>query len=126
MSKKTLRMNSFGESILSEFDLFHIWVTDIHRAYPDTANKPDIYKVKFNWVWNGYSGYGEIDYDNNIKTVCNVVGENFSNMTVCSNSKRQQPNGRSNCALYNDESLEELFNRILNMIDLSKAREYPY
>lgn len=119
MSKKTLRMNNFGESILSEFDLFHIWITDIHRAYPDTVNKPDIYKVKFNWVWNGYNGYGEIDYYRSTNTVCNSFGENFSNMTVHPNSKRQQSNGRSNCALYNDKSLEELFDRILNMINLS-------
>jgi len=115
-------MNRFGESILNEFDLFYIWVTDIHRAYSDTTNKPDVYKVKFNWAWNGYNGYGEIYYLNSTKTVCNEFGENFSNMTVHSTSKRKPPNGRSNCALHNDNSLEELFNRILNMIDLSKVK----
>lgn len=118
MSRKTLRINNFGESIMSEFDLFYIWVTKIQQAYPKTANKPNINKVKFNWHWNGYNGIGEIDYLINTKTVCNTAGENYSNMTVLASSKRQQRNGRSDCALYNDKSLEELFNRILNMIDL--------
>lgn len=118
MSRKTLRINNFGESILSEFDVFYIWVTEIQPAYPEAVNKPDINKVKFNWYWNGYNGIGEIYYFNNTKTVCNEFGENFSNMTIHPNSKKQQPNGRSNCALYNDRSLEELFSRILNMIDL--------
>ncbi len=118
MSRKTLRINNFGKSILSEFDVFYIWVTAIQLAYPEIVNKPDINKVKFNWYWNGYNGIGEIHYFNNTKTVCNVFGENFSNMTILSNSKKQQPNGRSNCALYNDGSLEELFSRILNIIDL--------
>lgn len=49
MSRKTLRINNFGESILSEFDVFYIWVTEIQPAYPETANKQDINKVKFNW-----------------------------------------------------------------------------
>jgi hypothetical protein len=123
MSRKTLRMNHFGESILSEFDVFYIWVTKIQPAYPETANKPDINKVNFNWHWNGYNGIGEIYYLNNTKTVCNVIGENSSNMTVLASSKKQQPNGRSNCALYNDDSLEKLFNRILNMIDLSNLEK---
>ncbi len=111
-------MNNFGESIISEFDQFYIWVTQIQPAYPKVANSSNINKVEFNWYWNGYNGIGEIYYFTATKTVCNVIGENFSNMTVNSNSKRKQPNGRSNCALYNDESLDELFTRILDIIKL--------
>lgn len=45
-------------------------------------------------------------------------------MTISSNSKRQQPNGRHNCALYNDKSLEELFDIILSQTNLDKSLTY--
>ena len=34
-------------------------------------------------------------------------------MTVSSNSQRKQPNGRDDCALYNDPTLVPLFNDML-------------
>lgn len=125
MSRKTLRMNKFGECILNEIELFNYSVKKIHQKYPNQPNNdPNVYRVKFNWIWNGYEGYGEIDFYKQNATLCNKFGENFSNMTVSPRSKRQQPNGRRNCALYNDSSLSKLFDLILSQIDLSKAMSY--
>lgn len=122
MSRKTLRFNRFGESILSEYDLFDFKFTMVHQKYPNNPqNNSDVYQAHFNWSWNGYSGYGELDFYRSNMCVCNTFGENFSNMTVASNSKKQQPNGRSNCALYNDPSLEGLFSRMLPFVDMSNA-----
>lgn len=125
MSRKTLKMNQFGECILSEYELFDYKFTTVHQKYPNNAeNDPDVYQAHFNWSWNGYSGYGDIDFYKSKKRLCNTFGENFSNMTVASYSKKQQPNGRDNCALYNDSSLEELFNKMLYFVDLSNAMFY--
>lgn len=121
MSGKTLRFNRFGESIMSEFNLFHYSVDKIHPKYSNSSEKdPDIYQVKFTWSWNGYDGYGEIDFFKSTITLCKEFGENFSSMTVSSNSKRQQPNGRSTCSLYNDSSLIPLFELILSGIDFNR------
>lgn len=125
MSRSTLRANRFGESILGEFDLFHYSVKGIHQKYPNHPNNdPNVYQVRFDWTWNGYEGYGEIDFYKSTSELCNRFGENFSNMTVSSKSRRQQPNGRNNCALYNDSSLSRLFELILSQIDLSDAISY--
>ena len=125
MSKKTLRMNSFGESILGEFDLFYYSIRSIHQKYPkNSGNNLNIYRVKFDWTWNGYEGYGEIDFDKTTSRLCNTLGEDESNMTISSKSKRQQPNGRHNCALYNDGSLSQLFELILSKTNLSNTMTY--
>ena len=125
MSRKTLRMNNFGECILSEIDLFNYSVKNIHQKYPNGSNNdPDVYVVYFSWTWNGYEGFGEIEFYKQTSTLCNKFGENFSNMTVSSKSQRQQPNGRSNCALYNDSSLSKLFELMLSQIDLSKTMSH--
>lgn len=122
---KTLRMNRFGESILSEFELFYYSIKTIHQKYPNNPkNDSDVYQVRFNWTWNGYEGYGEIDFFKSTSRLCNRFGENFSNMTVSSKSKKQQPNGRNNCALYNDDSLGQLFELMLSKIDLTNPISY--
>lgn len=123
--RKTLRINRFGESILSEFDLFSYSVKTIHQKYPNNKNTDsDVYQVNFNWTWNGYEGYGEIDFFKRTSLLCNRFGENFSNMTISSKSKKQQPNGRNNCALYNDDSLSRLFESMLSKIDLTNPMSY--
>lgn len=123
--RKTLRINRFGESILSEFDLFPYSVKTIHQKYPNNKNTDsDVYQVNFNWTWNGYEGYGEIDFFKSTSLLCNSFGENFSNMTVSSKSKKQQSNGRNNCALYNDDSLSQLFESMLSKIDLTNPMSY--
>lgn len=125
MSKKTLRMNRFGECILDEIDLFSYSIKNIHQKYPtDKNNDPDVYRMVFSWAWNGYDGYGDIDFYKHSSMLCNVFGENESSMTVSSRSQRQQPNGRSNCALYNDSSLKPLFELILSRSDLTDAMSY--
>lgn len=123
--RKTLRINRFGESILSEFDLFSYSIKTIHQKYPNNKNTDsDVYQVNFNWTWNGYEGYGEIDFFKSTSLLCNSFGENFSNMTVSSKSKKQQLNGRNNCALYNDDSLSQLFESMLSKIDLTNPMSY--
>ena len=118
-------MNRFGESILSAFDLFYYSVKTIHQKYPNNKNNDsDVFQVNFNWTWNGYEGYGEIDFFKSTSLLCNKFGENFSNMTVSSKSKKQQPNGRNNCALYNDDSLSQLFELMLSKIDLTNPMSY--
>jgi len=122
MSRKTLRFNRFGDSILSEYNLFYYSIGIVHQKYPNnTQNNPDVYQVEFNWTWNGYDGYGEIDFYKSTSTLCKEFGENFSNMTVSSHSKKQQSNGRSNCALYNDSSLIKLFELMLSKINLANT-----
>ena len=125
MSRKTLRMNNFGESIFSEIELLKFDFNCIHQKYPqEDIGKSDICKASFNWSWNGYDGYGEIDFNKSNMKVCNQFGENFSNMTISSKSKKQQQNGRNNCALYNDQSLEDLFNLMLRNLDCSLILSY--
>lgn len=125
MNRKTLRMNRFGECILSEIDLFNYSVEAIHQKYPNLPNNDsNVYQVNFNWTWNGFEGYGEIDFYKRSAKLCNKPGEDLSNMTVSSKSKRQQPNGRQNCALYNDDSLGQLFELMLSQINLSNAISY--
>ncbi|MFA7204588.1 MAG: hypothetical protein WC188_12875 [Candidatus Caldatribacteriota bacterium] len=126
MNRKTLRFNRFGESILSEFELFTLWINNIHFAYHSSVGKPNVIKVYFRWSWNDYIGIGEIYYYHDTKKLCNHFGENSSNMTISSNSKRQQSNGKHNCALYNDSSLARLFQKILEMINLDNPRPYPH
>lgn len=125
MSRKTLRMNRFGESILSELDSFYYFVKAVHQKYQNSPNNnEDVFQVDFNWTWNGYEGYGEIDYYKHNSMLCNTLGENFSNMTVSSKSIKQQPDGRNNCALYNDAKLGQLFELMLSQINLSNAMCY--
>lgn len=127
MSRKTLRMNKFGESILDEIELFTYHVKDIHRKYPDNPdNNMDVYTLFFNWAWNGYEGFGKIDFYQSSFTLCNVFGENESQLSISSSSKKQQPNGRSTCSLYNDQTLVPLLNMILSKSNLTPTREYPY
>lgn len=122
MSKKTLRINRFGESIMGEYDLFYYRIRNIHRKYPDDLkDKEDVFQVKFDWVWNGYEGVGTIDYFKSTKSLCNKTGENESNMTINSKSKRQQANGRHTCSLYNDPSLALLFELMLSQINLDNT-----
>lgn len=122
MSRKILKMNAFGESILDEYELFFYKLKNVHQKYPKNENNnPDVYQIEFDWEWNGYSGYGEIDFYKSTNKLCNEFGENMSNMTVSSKSKKQQPNCRNNCALYNNPSLEELFTKMINDFDTSKA-----
>ncbi len=124
MSRKTLRFNRFGESILSEFDLFNFEFKHIYQRYPAKDSRQDICRAWFEWSWNGYKGYGEVDFYKSTNTVCNEKGENLSNMTIASYSQKQQVNGRSNCALYNDKSLEDLFNIMLKSADCSNILTY--
>lgn len=126
MNKKQLKFNKFGYSILNDFELFYMWVENIYYAYPKSNNKENVVKVQFRWFWNNYNGKGEVFYYFDTKTLCNKFGENNSSLTISSNSKRQQINGRHTCSLYNDQTMVELFNKILNMIDLSRPQEYPY
>ena len=125
MSRKTLRMNRFGESILSEFELFYYSIKTIHQKYPNTPNNDsDVYQVRLNWIWNGYEGYGQIDYYKSTSSLCNKFGENESELSISSKSKRKQPNGRNTCSLYNDKSLSRLFELILSKINLSNTMSY--
>ncbi len=119
MSKKALKINQFGECILSEYELFSFNFTTVRQKYPDKPEcNPDIYQALFNWSWNGYSGNGEIGFYRSSMSICNSFGENYSNMTVASCLEKQQPTGRRNCALNNDPSLEALFNKMLSFVDL--------
>ena len=44
MSRKTFRMNRFGESILSKFDQFYYSIKAIRQKYPNTPNNDsDVY-----------------------------------------------------------------------------------
>lgn len=125
MSRKTLRMNRFGESILSEFELFYYSIKTIHQKYPNNPNNDsDVYQVRLNWIWNGYEGYGQIDYYKSTSSLCNKFGENESELSISSKSKRKQPNGRNTCSLYNDKSLSRLFELILSKINLSNTMSY--
>ena len=115
MSKKQLKINRFGESILSEIESYRYSFDGAPvRAYPQMKEKANIMKIRFAWSWNNYSGYGELYFKENTYELCNEFGENFSHMTVSSDSRRQQPNGRNDCALYNDKVLAELFTRMLS------------
>ena len=125
MSRKTLRMNRFGESILSEFDLFYYSIKSIHQKYPNNPNNDsDVYQVIFYWTWNGYEGCGKIDFYKSTSSLCSKFGENESEMSLSSNSKRIQPNGRNTCSLYNDKSLSQLFELILSKINLLNTMSY--
>lgn len=125
MSRKTLRMNRFGESILSEFELFYYSIKTIHQKYPNNPNNDsDVYQVRLNWIWNGYEGYGQIDYYKSTSSLCNKFGENESELFISSKSKRKLPNGRNTCSLYNDKSLSRLFELILSKINLSNTMSY--
>ena len=117
MSKKQLKINRFGESILSEIEVYRYSFEGVPvRAYPQIEEKADIMKIRFVWSWNNYSGYGELYFKSNSYELCNEFGENFSHMTVSSASRRQQPNGRNDCALYNDRVLAELFTNMLSAL----------
>lgn len=118
-------MNRFGESILSEFELFYYSIKTIHQKYPNNPNNDsDVYQVRLNWIWNGYEGYGQIDYYKSTSSLCNKFGENESELSISSKSKRKQPNGRNTCSLYNDKSLSRLFELILSKINLSNTMSY--
>lgn len=123
MNRKQLKFNRFGECILNEIDSFTFFVKDIYQKYPlHPDNDPDVFRLFFTWDWNGYTGYGQIDFYRSKSILCNKFGENESSMTVHSESKRQQPNGRSTCSLYNDQSLELLFNLIISKTNLTPTR----
>ena len=122
MSDKTLRALRFGESILSEYESFNYKVKCIHqKGSPDSIIDPDIYRIEFDWAWNGYEGYGAIDFYKSTSLLCNTQGNQDSNMTIASWSRRKQINGRNNCPLYNDASLAYIFDKMLLAIDLDKA-----
>lgn len=127
MSKKELKMNRFGESIRCEIESFNFAVKRIKQKYPpNPENNPDVFRLYFKWKWNGYNGYGEIDFFKSTSSLCNIFGENESSMTVNSESKRQQINGRNNSALYNDSSLVEIFNLILSKTNLAQVSNYSF
>ena len=114
MSKKTLKMNRFGESILAEYELYSYKFEGMpERAYPQNNEKSNIMLIKFSWSWNGYSGTGKIFYDNDSFMLCNQDGENFSCLDVSPDSRRKQLNERNNCSLYNDPSMAKLFSDML-------------
>ena len=112
MNRKQLTIYDFGTKILSEIENFDFDVQSIRPKYPDNSDKQNIMKLCFRWFWNDYDGYGEIDFDAKTNKVCNQIGENFSQMTVKSTSKRQAQKHVSE--LYNDRSLEGLFNYIIS------------
>jgi len=123
MNRKQLKINRFGECILSDIDSFTFFAKDIHQKYlPHPNNDPDVYSLLFKWCWNGYTGYGQIDFYRSNSTLCNIFGENESSITIHSESKRQQPNGRATCSLYNDQSLKPLFNLIISKTNLIPTR----
>jgi len=118
-------MNRFGDSIMSEIDLFTYSVIDIHRKYPERPNNDmDVYQVNLRWSWNGFTGYGDICFYMSTGELCNVLCENDSTLTIASDSRRQQPNGRSSCSLYNDPSMVPLLDMILTKSDLIPKKEY--
>lgn len=122
MSRKTLRFYRFGESILGEFDLFDYEFTGVHQKYPNRSNNDmDVYQADYLWSWNGYNGYGNIDFYKSSMTLCNKPGENESIMNVSSDSKRKPTSGKNYSTLYNDDSLEPLFNMMLQNLDISSA-----
>ena len=108
-------MNQFAECILEQYDLFEFRFSEQPKAkYPPTnIEKSNVWMAKFEWSWNGYTGYGEIHFNKETYELCNEFGENFSNMTVRSDSPRPASGGRNNCALYNDKAMAELFARML-------------
>jgi hypothetical protein len=106
-------------------DLFYYSIKAIRQKYPNNPNNDsDVYQVNFNWTWNGYEGCGKIDFYKSTSSLCNKFGENESEMSISSNSKRKQPNGRNTCSLYNDKSLSQLFELILSKINLSNTMSY--
>jgi len=113
MSRKELRMYNYGESILGEYHLFRCYnMLNAGFAYHE-KHKPELKKLTFDWEWNNYSGTGYIHFLEGTSTVINESGEKFSQMNVSSYSARKPTNGKMYSPLYNDESLEELFNIIL-------------
>ncbi len=122
MSNKTLRALRFGESILGEYESFKYEVKCIHqKGSPSSIIDPDIYRIEFDWKWNGYEGYGAIDFYKSTSLLCNAQGNQESNMTIASWSRKKQINGRDNCPLYNDPSLAYIFETMLLQIDLKKT-----
>lgn len=115
MSKKRLTMYDFGKKIMSEKELFEFKPLSITPK--NVTGKPEIYSLTFLWSWNGYNGYGTIDYNCNTNKVCNEYGNNFSQIVVHSNSKKQAQKNVSE--LYNDQSLIQLFDMILQKTDLN-------
>ncbi|MBE6835152.1 MAG: hypothetical protein E7515_02735 [Ruminococcaceae bacterium] len=118
--KKELPFNRFGECILREYHLFDFRPIEVKRKYSANSNCDlDIYKMKFNWTWDGYEGYGELDFSISKGIVCNYYGEKNSFLSVYSYSK-ELSHGRYECGIHNDETLELLFNRMLQALDISK------
>ena len=117
MSNKRLTIYDFGRKIMSEIELFDFEPLSI---IPKNANKSNIYSLSFSWSWNGYCGYGNIDYDSNTNEVCNEFGENFSKLTIDSNSLKQAQKYVSE--LYNDKDLLPLFTMILQKTDLKSDK----
>ena len=122
MSRKTLKFYQYGESILSEFDLFKFEFTGVHQKYPPIGNNDlDVYCAGFIWSWNGYSGDGEIDFYKSSMCLCDERWERESIMRVSSDSKRQPTSGKNYSTLYNDKSLEPLFNIMLRELKIESA-----
>lgn len=89
MAKK-LTTNRFPRVFLDSWDSFKYSINNC----PKGGNG----KILFNWQFNEYSGYGEIDIKN--EKLCNKFGNNFLNMTV---SRPNDLSIKTNGALYNDQ-----------------------
>lgn len=123
---KTLRINRFGESILSDIEPFTYKINTISRdTAPEHQNNPDKYNLIFDWIWNDYNGVGKIEFYLKNLQLRNEFGDNFSYMQVNSESKRKQENGRRTCSLYNDPSLVQLFEKILVSVDFDLLGVLP-
>lgn len=108
MSNKRLLMNRFAECILSDYENFSFKVKEIKKHFSDDK----VHELTFDWEWNGYSGFGYINFTENGVDIDNVQCRD-SSMTVGSNSRRQQENGRHTCSLYNDHLMQELFEKMI-------------
>lgn len=103
---KTLKTNNFSGAILSNLESFY-WEFKSRNVKTN-----GVINLRFNWQWNGFEGYGELDFSDGI--VCNEFGNNYSNMTISSSSPKKNNSIKQNCALYNDSGLEFLFNYMLS------------
>ena len=119
MNRKRLTIYDFGKKIMSDIESFNFVPKSIKPKYPNNEHS-EIYSLVFLWEWNGYNGYGTIDYNNHTNELCNEFGENSSKLVIHSDSRRQAQKNISE--LYNDPSLAELFDMILKKTDL-QSRE---
>ena len=97
---KRLMTNRFARVFLDEWNNFKYEII----SRPSDSNG----KIRFSWTFKKYSGYGEIDIKNG--ELCNIFGDNFSNMTI---SKPRDLDIKTNDALYNDPDLAIVFKKII-------------